>query len=297
MPANKIKYFIIVLLLMSFATFLEAGISVRVTPSTLDLNNPDQYLTAFMKTRGSLDGKPVVYYWSGEVYSFVPGQEKQMLFNFEGFNIGKLNKVENGYELLTREAAFYENPKTGDILENWDNPLNGKAVDVVHVWNDPVNQDMSFPPEYKSYIKQFLPSDDLGDMVVFYLDIFPFYDSPLPRAKYPQYSQSDKYQAAELFQFFVDKGKLLDLNTVSVPAYISWTRFSPWMPFMEMGDAPGNLMFVCRGKKLEHGFDDLPFKIKEYVKSKHPEYQNPPDTFTEPNETSWTYFKKLLEKK
>lgn len=287
----------ILILSSGFVTFLEAGMRVNVTPSKLDLNNPDQYLSAFMKTRANLDGTPVVYYWSGEVYSFIPGQEKKILFRFEGFSNAKLNTVENGYELLTREAAFYENPKTGDILETWNNPFTQKDVNVIHVWNDPVNQDLSFPPEYKQYIKKILPSEDLGDIMCFYMDIFPFYDSPLPRAQYPQYSQSDKYQAAELFQFFVNKADLLDPKKTSAPAYISWTRLSPWMPFMEMADSPGNLMFVCRGKKLENGFNDLPLKLKDYVRSIHPEYQNPPGTFTEPNETSWTYFKKLLENK
>jgi hypothetical protein len=294
---KKTCFVVCILILFSLTSLLQAGVKVNVTSSKLDLNNPDQYLEAFMKTRGSLDGTPVVYYWSGEVYSFVPGEEKKRLFHFEGFNIGKVNKVQDGYELLTREAAFYEDPKTGDILETWNNPFTQQDVNVVHVWNDPVNQDMSFPPEYKSYLKKFLPSEDLGDMIAFYLDIFPYYESPLPRAEYPKYSQNDTYQAAELFQFFVKKSDLLNLKTVSAPAYISWTRFSPWMPFMEMSDAPGNLMFACRGKKLENGFADLPFKIKEYVKAKHPEYMNPPDTFTEPNETSWTYFKKLLDKK
>ncbi len=285
------------MMLLCLVSILQAKVNVNVTPSKLDLNNPDQYLDAFMKTRGSLDGTPVVYHWTGEVYSFIPGQAKKSLFRFEGFNIAKTNKVEGGYELLTREAAFYEDLKTGEIIETWNNPFTQKDVNVVQIWNDPVNQDISFPPEYKSYMKKILPSEDLGDMMVFYMDIFPFYDSPLPRAKYPQYSQNDKYQAAELFQFFVNKSDVLDLKTASAPAYISWTRFSPWMPFMEMGDAPGNLMFVCRGKKLENGFNDMPFKIKEYVKAKHPEYMNPPDTFTEPNETSWTYFKKLIDQK
>jgi hypothetical protein len=288
---------VLIFMLFFLVSAMFAKPNPKPTVSKLDLDNPDKYLEAFMKTRASLDGSPVVYYWSGDVYSFVPGQEKKKLFHFEGFSNAKINKIEEGYELLTREAAFYEDPKTGQILETWSNPFTQKDVNVIHVWNDPVNQDMTFPSEYKTYIKKILPSEDMGDMMVFYMDIFPFYKSPLPRAEYPQYSQNDMYQAAELFQFFVKKEDLLNLNVVSAPAYISWTRFSPWMPFMAMGDAPGNLMFACRGKKLMNGFMDLPVKIQDYVKTKHPEYMNPPETYTEPNETSWTYFKKLLDKK
>jgi hypothetical protein len=266
------------------------------TQAQLDLQNPDDYLQAFMKTRGSLDSTAnVVYYWSGEVYSYIPGQKQQRLFLFEGFSVSGTVPVTDGFELLTREAAFYEDPKTGAILESWDDPSTKQKVDVVQIWNDPVNQDITMPPEYKSYTSKALPSTDLGDQIVFYLDVFPFYPSPLPREKYPLYSQSDTYQAAELFQFFVNKQSLLDPKIQSAPVSLSWTRFSPWMPFMQMGEQPGNLLFVCRGKKLENGYTDLPQKLQTYVQKHHPEFSTPPLTFTEPNETSWTYFLKHLK--
>jgi len=64
---------------------------------------------------------------------------------------------------------------------------------------------------------------------------------------------------------------------------------------MQMGDKVGNLVFVCRGRKLPGGYADLPLTIREYVEAKHPEYSSAPTEFLEPNETSWTYFKKLLD--
>jgi len=260
-----------------------------------DMSKYKSYLDDFMRVRGDASGKDVVFYWSGTVYSFVPGEKKQELFKFEGFNNAKTIVKEEGFELLTREAAFYEDPKTGQILETWTNPFTKKEVPVVQIWNDPVNQDISFPAEYLPYIEKFLPSTDLGETRCFNMDIFPMYPSPLPRAQYQDYSQSDIYQAGEFFQFFVEKEDLGKKQPATIPTTISWTRISPWMPFMQMGDKPGNLIFVCRGMKLEKGFADLPDKIKTYVENNHPEYKSPPDTWTEPNETSWTYFKKLID--
>jgi hypothetical protein len=144
-------------------------------------------------------------------------------------------------------------------------------------------------------IERFLPSTELGDMRCYNMEIFPFYPSPLPKADYPLYSQSDTYQAGEFFQFFVNKKDLKKKKLTTVPTTISWTRISPWMPFMQMGDRPGNLIFVCRGMKLAKGFESLPDKIKTYVKNNKPEYATAPAEWKEPNETSWTYFKKLLD--
>jgi hypothetical protein len=127
------------------------------------------------------------------------------------------------------------------------------------------------------------------------MDIFPFYPSVLNRKEHGEFVQSDSYQAAEFFQFFVDKEDIDNPALSTLPADISWTRISPWMPFMRMGDRSGNLVFVCRGKKLEGGFDSLPKHIKDYVRANKPEYAQAPTEWSEPNETSWTYFKKLLD--
>jgi len=62
-----------------------------------------------------------------------------------------------------------------------------------------------------------------------------------------------------------------------------------------MGDRKGNLVFACRGSKLEGGFAALPAQIRDYVMEKDPRFASAPDEYTEPNETSWTYFKKLME--
>lgn len=260
-----------------------------------EMSKYKSYLHDFMRVRGDASGTDVVYYWTGTVYSFVPGEKKQELFKFEGFNVARTIIKEEGFELLTREAAFYEDPKTGQIIETWTNPFTNKEVPVVQIWNDPVNQDISFPDEYLPYIEKFLPSTDLGEYRCYNMDIFPFYPSPLAEDKYADYSQSDTYQAGEFFQFFVEREDLGKKKLTTIPTTISWTRISPWMPFMQMGDKPGNLIFVCRGMKLNNGFAGLPEKLKTYVEKNHPEYKTAPTEWTEPNETSWTYFKKLID--
>jgi hypothetical protein len=253
------------------------------------------YLNDFMRVRGDASGRDVVFYWSGTVYSYIQGEKKQELFKFEGFNTAKTIVTDGGFQLLTREAAFFEDPRTGEILYTWMNPFTEREVEVVHIWNDPVNQDISFPDKYLPYIEKFLPSSDWGEYRCFNLEIFPFYPSPLPRSMYPEYSQSDNYQAGEFFQFFVEKEDLAKKRLKTIPAVITWTRISPWMPFMQMGDRAGNLLFVCRGMKLSKGFNGLPKHIKNFVKAKNPQFMTPPEEWSEPNETSWTYFRKLLD--
>jgi hypothetical protein len=48
----------------------------------LNLNNPEEALKASRKIHCSLtDGEPVVYWWTGHVYSRIPGERDRKIFN------------------------------------------------------------------------------------------------------------------------------------------------------------------------------------------------------------------------
>jgi len=252
---------------------------------------PQDQLKRFLKSRANLDDTDSVFWWKGYMYSYIPGQTSQRLFLIEGYNIARVESYEDGYRLITREVTFYCDPVSGNILERWHNPLNGRDVQVIQVWNDPVNQEFRPHGPRGPFV---MPTEDLGNgTTCLYFDVLLAYPSPLPRSQYPLNSQSDLYQGAELFQFFVDTALLNDPTTTDIPCSNSWTRFGPWLPWMEMGDHPGNVLYQCRGAKLSNGFVGLPRHIRDYVMQHHPKYAEAPREFVTPNETSWTYFKKL----
>lgn len=258
--------------------------------SPLDLNSPADNLRAFLKARASLDGTDAVTWFTGNVHAWMPAGAFRHLFGFEGFNVARAVEVEGGYDFLSREAVFYLDPQTREILEKWTNPFTEQEVDVIHVWNDPVNQQFRLEGPRGPW---HVPVSGLGDDLFFNIDVFLAYPSPLPRSQFPENSQDDLYQAAELFQFFCKRSEVEDPGKVSVPCSISWTRLAPWLPFMAMGDRPGQLVYHCRGSKLTGGYPDLPHWIRSYVEEHHPHFAEAPREFTQPNETSWTYFRKL----
>jgi Protein of unknown function (DUF1838) len=249
-------------------------------------------LDAFVRVRGSKNGEDTVYYWRGSVYSDIEGQRSRQIFDFEGFNVARtVPDGQGGWQLLSREIAVYRDPASHRILDAWVNPWTNKTVHVVPVLNDPVSTTLHVEPGDVPLV----PADRVDDDIFFNLDVFLKYPSPLPKAQYPQYSGSDTYQGAELFQFTTPSSALDDHSTPSVPATLSWTRQGPWLPWMEMGDAPGRLVYQCHGAKLEHGISDLPMELRDHVLANHPAFLTAPTAYTSPNETSWTYFKKLVD--
>ncbi|GGT16811.1 DUF1838 family protein [Nonomuraea spiralis] len=236
-----------------------------------------------VRVRADLSGAEVVVSWSGDVYAWLPGDGPHHLFGFEGVNVSRAVAAEAGYRLLSREAAFYLDPATREILDTWDNRYTGDKVDVAHVWNDPVNQ---FWPHGLE------PSTTrIGADVVINADVLLAYPSPLPVAEYPENSGDDVYRAMELFQFFARAADVDDSSVDNVGCTLSWTRVAPWLPWMRMARRPGALVYHCRGAKLP-GWEAVPERIRKFVADHGPRFAHAPETWSAPNETSWTSFRK-----
>ncbi len=293
------KPLFIAALLLAFAGCESAQRSIKPPTSTLsyDLSKPEDNLAAFARVRGSTDeNEEIFFYASGTIYSFIYGERDMPILGFEMYNVGKLKKVEGGYHLLTREVGFYKDLKTGQIVEKWYNPWIKDTCEVVQVWNDPVNQRFLLESERG---KWGVPYTEHDGRVVMYTDVFLHYPSPLKVVEYPENSASDMYEAAELFQFFFSKADLVNPALKTIPVEVAWTRVGPFLPWMRMGQRPGNLVYQCRGYKVmgPNAWEKLPKQMRDYVLRHHPEFAHAPDTFQTPNETSWTYYKKIKQKK
>lgn len=278
-------------ILFSIYLLLSCSISFA-QKQKLDLSNSADNLQAYIKTRGSLDSsEEVVFYDEGYIYAMLPEQPIKQLFKFQMYNIARFIPNDSGYIQLTREMLVYEDAATGQILQRWYNPYIKDSVNVIPVWNDPVNailENDGFSIDYMHMGK---------NQLCFYLDLPLFYPSPLKKKDWPLNSRSDMYQAAEMFQFFVNEKDLYNKKIKNAPCDIAWTRVCDFLPWMQMGDKPGYLLFSSRGWKLKDGWNDLPQNIKDFVLSNAPEYQHAPTVYTKPNMTSWKYFKKIMEKK
>jgi hypothetical protein len=103
------------------------------------------------------------------------------------------------------------------------------------------------------------------------------------------------YHATEIFDFNGDLEELLDAEVETVYPVVSWVRISQWLPWMEMGGRMGIMYFNAMGRKLE-SFDQLTETMKAEIAANYPEYTAPPPADdTRPNETSWTYMKKIID--
>ncbi|KAA8496383.1 Neuferricin-like [Porphyridium purpureum] len=274
----------------------EAKHSFAVDVSKLATSS-EENLRGFIKARGSLvPMEEETFFFTGNIYAVVEGQRQKLLFKFDGYNIARMVPVEGGWRMLTREVGIYKDPVTNEIIKStWRNPLTDEDNEVVHVWNDPVNQQFLLKTDRGEWG---VPTSTVDGDVFWNAEVFLKYASPLPRAEFPEHSASDMYESSELFQFYTKVEDLENRDMPSAPCNISWVRISQWLPWMQMGSRPGQLLYHCRGKKLMNGFNDIPQDIKDYlVEMRRFEFFSAPAEMERPNETTWTYFKKMLMQK
>lgn len=266
----------------------------------IDLATPEGAVQAARKIQCSLiDGQPSIYWFHGEAFSRVPGEADRKLFDVEGMNIRTcISKTEGkkgtGWRLLSREVLFYVDHKTGKLLRKWQNPWLNREVDVLQTANDPVNQRWQFPrdengePNPYAKFDATIQGNNWWDTITVPL----FYTNPLggPYQKYV----GGSYHATEMFNFFGTLDDLTDPKKPNAAIKVGWVRLANWLPWMEMGDRAGMIYIHAAGRKID-GWEELPAVIKDEIAAKYPEYRTPPPLDdTRPNETSWTYFKKMV---
>jgi Protein of unknown function (DUF1838) len=243
----------------------------------------------WVKTRSSLDANQATFLiWSGAIYAFVPGEKRNRLFKMVGMSVSRCIPTEEGnWAFTSRELTYYLHPETGEVLHQWENPWTGEQLTVMHVANSPV----------QGRFKGTFPAQVDGDRTTFIFDLFLTYPNPLATdPKFADYSPNPTYQAAELFKLTVPTEELLNPEIPSVSdLQLSWDRVGPWVPWMKMGDRPGQLIYSAYGGKVP-GFDDLPQLLKDEINTRVPLYKTAPQAFLDVEDiTSWLYFQKHFD--
>ncbi len=238
--------------------------------------------------------------FEGRGYSRVPGEKDRHLFNLLGINVRQCSVVEDetrgrGYRSVSREIMIYMDPHTSEILDRWPNPWTGKEIEVIHVANDPVNmRAYRYEKNEQGEMDATRTLRVYGNVAASSAEVPLFYNNPLG-SEFQDYV-GGKYHAMEMFNSFYDSAKIMDAETQSIgDSHLAWSRVAQWLPWLEMGDKPGIMIFNATGFST---FDKarVPPRLVEILNERYPDYWAPPPLDDKrPNETSWTVFRKHLE--
>lgn len=136
----------------------------------------------------------------------------------------------------------------------------------------------------------------VDDQVVVTQTVNLFYPNPLAdNASFASYSPQKMYEGSELFKFFVPQSEVRNPAITSAPGlHFTWSRISQWLPFMQMSNRPGSMLFTANGHKV--AFGDLPDWLQTDITSRLPLYRHAPRCMLAlEDSTSWSYFGKHFD--
>ena len=262
----------------------------------LDLDDLETNFMALMKIRGDISGKDFFFAFPGVAWAMVPQEQNYRAFRTLGLGAGRLEEVPEGWRIYSREVLLYMDPDTGEILSEWKNPfLGNRTVEVMQIANDPVNG--VFQREGSGVLAPPYPYVAYGDDIVFQWDFYIMRPADMTRAEYPLYSAGNKEQHAELWGIHGRKSDVLNPDITSGQCVMSWSRVAPWLPFMEMGNKPGQMVFQSQAIKLMDGPQELPRYVLDYLEKNYPLYLSAPTEWNGPEmRSSYAAFKEKIDK-
>lgn len=239
----------------------------------LDLDTPAGNLEGYIKARADTAGGEVIFWSQGMIHSHIPNRKPRALFGTEALTISRVERTDYGFAWYNREALFYTDAETGEVINDWHNPFIERSVPVFHLRNPYVNSPYRVEGERGPWHYDYHGN---GEDVIFYRDLMFFGPNPMDREEYPAYVGSDFYQGAGLYNFACKRPDLDNPELTSIPCVSTWSSMRQWFPWMEMGQWEGGMVASTRGRKLMNGKSEIPAKFREYLEKNDPEYLKAP---------------------
>ena len=264
----------------------------------IDLMTGPGNKVGYARLNGDLDESKQKYGWfKGFIMAIRPNKPILDALGFQGFGVSRLEKQADGsYAKILREVGLYTDLRTGEVLEEWKNPMTNENVRVVHIANDPFNyvieDHFPEPPKFGDLNQEeipkipfILPWQQRGDRLDMEIHINLFYPNALDPKKWVRESNGPMVQVSEGFAYHVDAAKMQDANYSTLPYSGTWNRITPWLPWMHMGQTSGHMMysaFMGSGEDLEQVHSR---QVLDYVEKHYPKYFTAPETY-DPNTPS-----------
>lgn len=272
------------------------GVGPGLKGPYLDLTTGKGNQLAYARIQGDLDyGKQKYFWFKGYVYAVEPMKKVVDLFGASGFGVIRLAPGPDGaIRRMCREIIVYTDLRTGEVLDEWKNPLNGgEAVKVMHVDNDPFNylieEFFPAPPKFGGLnqgpppprIPFIMPWHQHGDMAAMEIHIHLAYPSALQPDKWPRESAGPIAQVSEFFAHNLKVADLQNPKLTTLDYTGTWNRITPWLPWMLMGQRPGQCQYACFMGTTKDLESVLSKPVLDYAHKHYAKYLDAPTEWTE----------------
>ncbi len=235
-------------------------------------------LDGLVKVRNRAGGGRVFWHYEGDFYGKVHDERAVALMRIEGVSISRFIRRRDGaYEWSLVEAGYFIDRDSGDVLDDWENPLNGVIVQPRH-YRSRQRAVMKFvgPDGFKP-LGFTMPPDaqfrgDLsgpiihGDVVWFSEELFLRMLSSSSETRDP--GAPSVRVATSLATWQASLSDVLDTSRDFAPSTLNYTTINSWRPWMRMGETPGVISWRLLGSKHQDR-DEIPNRLVNRIERDH----------------------------
>jgi hypothetical protein len=243
----------------------------------LDLNDPWDRLTALAKLRGSIDGRTVMWWMKGVRFGVVDKVVTPMF----GMLIGSFQRMQpvadEGFMLNMLELSYFTDLETGEVLDTFVNPYNGKTLQVPEQRLGPYPVLMKPSGVVLPDVPAFGDIDlmtRVGPTIVHGDDVWIRDDSTVKvDSDHPMMGQ---HTYNELVTY---RGRLSDINNPdlpSAPAEIMFQSVTSWREWFQADDVDGMTTARATGTKISN-IEDFPPEYLAAARERNPEIITDPE--------------------
>jgi hypothetical protein len=230
----------------------------------------DKILT-HVRIRGREDGLPVYFWYAGTFYGQRSGERTVPLLHIEGASSSRTERQPDGSWIYSlREAGWFGDLESHEVLQEWVNPLNGKKVQPAHynsAQRTRFTADGVFPliaalPPGLEYTGYITPPRVEGDDVWTTEELFVRSPGASPAA--PANIQTS------LATLSAQRAEVLKPRDGFVGALLAYQTLASFRPWMGMGAEPGVISWRLAGPKCATR-EGIPAALLARVRREHPD--------------------------
>jgi len=235
----------------------------NVLSSNTVLNDPRSSAQGQVKLNATLDGSPAFWSYSGIVYAVLPKTRPVPLLRVTGCQANWAEIQSDGsFRMAAPLLTYFRSIETGDYLDAFENPFSGRRNEV-------------HPNQFGGAVRALYPAD--GSAMRIAGEIAASQSAPegfktaAPTAAIGrvEWALTRDVVVLNTDQFFdvktqpqgeaqtrtADRIRFFDRRVKQLAARFSATTISPWLKWMDMGDAEGHLVWHTSGEKLFSAVD------------------------------------------
>lgn len=237
----------------------------------------------YVQLRGNLDGSDGLWAYSGAYWGKPQGEIARQLFRVDGFSFNAMTlRADGGVDQKMMECGFWQNPETGELADEWVNPMNGLTCQPKHFKSgqvisfDPDGQ-WEVPEERRARLRHIegVIVEPIVNGPVIWSQERLILKGTRPEPEPGSDPLTYRGPVSTNTSLATYRAELADLDRDFVPTSLHYQSMGSWYPWMRMGQRAGVCSFELVGRKLE-STSEIPDRVMAFLEDRRPGFLEDP---------------------